>query len=326
MIHSRLLAWNPPPSSEIVSDVVAPMLGGIDTEVEEDPNSLRPQSAAHPLNVFVSGNVVLAQDFSDRSVGLSHASETTGAVLIGADYRVTPHFIVGAMFGYGHTDATLDTLGSTASADTYSPGIYASYSQGGWYANALGTYGFSSYDETRKVAIGAFKGTAQGSPGGDQIVGNLDGGYDFHRGPWTFGPTAGIQYVHLDVNSFKETGLPGADLAVNRNESDSLRSRVGGRMSYEFHEGGIIFTPHLSASWQHEFLDQSRGVTSQFDGIGAGSFVVNTPNPSRDSALADLGLDGQINKTWTLFVDYTVQAGQSNYFGQSVQAGAKIGF
>jgi outer membrane autotransporter protein len=53
---------------------------------------------------------------------------------------------------------------------------------------------------------------------------------------------------------------------------------------------------------------------------------VNTPKPNRDSALADLGLDGQINKTWTLFVDYNVQAGQSNYFGQSVQAGAKIGF
>jgi outer membrane autotransporter protein len=88
----------------------------------------------------------------------------------------------------------------------------------------------------------------------------------------------------------------------------------------------MTFTPHLSASWQHEFMDQSRGITSQFDGVGAGSFVVNTSNPSRDSALADLGLDAQIDKTWTVFADYTVQAGQSNYFGQSVQAGVKIGF
>ena len=45
-----------------------------------------------------------------------------------------------------------------------------------------------------------------------------------------------------------------------------------------------------------------------------------------DSALVDLGLDAQIDQTWTVFTDYTVQAGQENYFGQSVQAGVRIGF
>jgi len=157
-------------------------------------------------------------------------------------------------------------------------------------------------------------------------VGNLDGGYDFHRGGWTFGPTAGLQYVHLDVNGYTETGLPGADLSVNEDESDSLRSRCGGRVAYAFLEGGMTFTPHLSASWQHEFLDQSRGLTSQFDGVGSGSFAVKTSGPSRDSALAEVGLDAQIDGTWTVFADYSLQAGQENYFGQSVQAGVKIGF
>jgi outer membrane autotransporter protein len=176
------------------------------------------------------------------------------------------------------------------------------------------------------VAIGAFTGTAHSSPGGDQITGNLDGGYDFHCGHWIFGPTLGVQYVHLDVNGFTETGLPGANLTVNQNESDSLRSLLGGRVAYAVQDGEMTFTPHLNASWQHEFLDQSRGVTGQFSGIGGGSFVVKTPNPSRDSALVDVGLDAQIDKMWTVFTDYTVQAGQSNYFGQSVQAGVKIGF
>ena len=217
-------------------------------------------------------------------------------------------------------------MDSTASVDTYSPGIYASYSKGGWYANALGTYGFSNYDETRKVAIGAFNGTAQVHLAATRSWEISTAAMISIGGLGRSGLRLESQYVHLDVNRFTETGLPGADLAVNQNESDSLRSRVGGRVSYAVQDGGMIFTPHLSASWQHEFLDQSRGITSQFDGIGAGSFVVNTPRPSRDSALADLGLDAQIDKTWTVFVDYTVQAGQSNYFGQSVQAGVKIGF
>jgi outer membrane autotransporter protein len=87
----------------------------------------------------------------------------------------------------------------------------------------------------------------------------------------------------------------------------------------------VNFTPHLDATWQHEFMDQSRGVTSQFSG-GAGSFSIQTTDPSRDSALVDAGLEAEINRTVTAFLDYQVQAGQENYFGQSVQGGVKIGF
>jgi outer membrane autotransporter protein len=300
-------------------------MGGVDMKDMKQTTTAE-QPDGNRWNAFVSGNVILAQDFSDAFTGTGHQDLTTEAAQIGVDYRLTPNFLVGAMFGYGHTDANLDDLGSSATVDTYSPALYASFAKDGWYANALGSYGFSDYTQSRNVSIGAFGGTANSSPTGDQIVGNLDGGYDFHHGGWTFGPTAGVQYVHLDVNSYSETGLPGADLNVGENEADSLRSRLGGRISYAFQGCGMTFIPHFSASWQHEFLDQSRGITSQFSDVGAGSFNVQTEDPSRDSALADLGLDAVLNKTVTVFVDYAAQAGQDNYFGQSVQAGVKIGF
>jgi len=322
-VRSRLLAWSPAPSLGLLSDMGDPVLGGIDMKDAKIVSSSEP---ANLWNVFVAGNVVLAQDFSNPSTGLPGGNSTTGAAQVGIDFKITPHLRVGALFGYGHTHATLDTIGSNASVNTYSPGLYASYSDSGWYINALGSYGFADYSQNRNVSIGAFNGTATSSPGGGQIVGDLDGGYDFHAGNWTFGPTLGLQYVHLDVDGYTETGLPGADLTVNENQSDSLRSLLGGRVSYTVKSGSLLFVPHLSAGWQHEFLDQSRGITSQFNGLGAGSFTVNTPNPSRDSALVDIGLDAQLNNMLTLFTDYSFQAGQSNYFGQSVQAGAKIGF
>ncbi len=53
---------------------------------------------------------------------------------------------------------------------------------------------------------------------------------------------------------------------------------------------------------------------------------MRTENPSRDSALVDAGLDAAIDRSVTVFADYLVQAGQDNYFGQSVQAGIRIGF
>jgi autotransporter-associated beta strand protein len=322
-VRSRLLAWSPAPNTGLISDVGDPVLGGIDMK---DMMDNRSPGATDPWDVFISGNVILAQDFSNPTAGLAGANATTGAVQAGADYKVTQNFLVGATFAYGHTSATLDTIGSNATVNTYSPGVYASYSQNGWYANSIASYGFANYGQNRAVAIGAFNGTAHSSPGGDQIVGDLDGGYDFHKGALTIGPTAGLGYTHLDVDAYTETGLPGADLSVNAQHADSLRSLFGGHLSYLIHNSGMLFTPHLSASWQHEYFNQSRGITSQFNGVGAGSFAVNTVNPSRDSALVDTGLDLQINNALTTFVDYAVQAGQNNYFGQSVQAGFKIGF
>lgn len=319
--RSRLLAWSPAPNIGLLSDSSSAVLGGTDMK-----DMIAPTALTNPWNVFVTGNVVLAQDFSNNQAGLPYNSSTTGAVEVGADYRITHTWLLGAAFGYGHTHADLDTIGSNATVNTYSPAVYTSYADKGWFVNGLASYGFSNYSQQRNVSIPGFGGTASSSPGGSQILGNIDGGYEFHRGPWTFGPTLGLQYVHLTVDGYSETGLPGADLTVNQNDADSLRSRLGGTVNYTIKTASLIFTPHFSASWQHEFMDQSRGVTAQFNSVGAGSFVVNTPNPSRDSALIDVGLDMQVNNSITVFTDYSAQAGQSNYFGQSVQAGVKIGF
>ena len=321
--HSRLLAWNPAPSTGLLSDSESPLISGVN--MQDSKMVVRPEPT-DLWNFFIAGDAILARGYADSSVGTSNQNDTTGAMQLGVDYRVTPHFLVGATFGFAHTQGNFDSQGSSATIDTYAPGVYASYADGGWYANGLASYGFNSYQQQRNVAIGALAGTASSSPNGNQIVGNLDGGYDFHRGPWTFGPTLGLQYVHLTVDGYSETGVPGANLDVNENQSDSLRSRLGARVNYAAQAGGVTFIPHASASWQHEFMDQSRGVTSQLDGIGGGFFSVQTAAPSRESVIADVGLDAQLDQTWTVFADYSVQAGQSNYFGQSVQAGVKIGF
>jgi fibronectin-binding autotransporter adhesin len=319
MVHSRLLAWNPSPMSGVVSDVVEPLLGGIDMK---DDKAIRGEpGSSNPWNVFVQGNVVLAQASSNSDSG--HFDNNTESGLVGADYRITPHFLVGLTAGYAHTDATLDAAGSSATVDSYSPGIYASYAEKGWYANFIGDYVYNSYTQARNIPF--LGDTASSSAGGNEGVVNLDGGYDFHRGALTFGPLAGLQYTHLTVNGYSENGSA-ADLNVDQQQDDSLRSRLGGRVSYVFHDGGLSFIPHMDVSWQHEFMDQSRGITSQFNGFGGGSFDVSTSNPSRDSALVDAGVDTELNRTVTLFADYEVQAGQANYFGQSVQAGLKIGF
>jgi outer membrane autotransporter protein len=296
-----------------------------DMKEMRDPKEMQPVSTSEPADrwsSFIVGNVILADLSHDQD--LAHQEYTTGSVMLGLDYRLDEHWTVGALLAYSHTDADLDHIGSTATVDTYSPGVYASYVDGGWYGNALFTYGYNSYTENRNISIGDLTGTNTGAPQGNQYTGSLVGGYEFRSGDFKYGPIAGVQYVNLGINSFSEEG-PTA-LNVQSESDESFRSQLGVEARYVMHAGSICLTPHASATWQHEFLDDSNGITSQFNQIGAGSFTVETTTTDRDSAVIDAGLNADVAENVTLFTDYQTEAGEANYFAQSVQAGVKIGF
>lgn len=313
-IRHSLLAWNPPGKSNSQSDSITPLFS--DQYRENEPSSRS--------SLFVSGQAVLAEAGQDDN--LSQADYTSSGITIGGDYRLDRNWTVGGLFSFNHTDATLDSDGSTSRVDSYSPGIYASYANSGWFANALAAYGRNEYASDRKIAF--LGSTASGSTEGDQVGANLDGGYEFRHGRLTFGPTAGVQYVHWQADGFEEGGAGIANLTIGDQCSESLRSRLGGRVSYRasWYDGKVTATPHFGASWQHEYLNDSRGITSQFSQIGGSSFTVATSVPQRDSALLDFGLETQWNETFNLFIGYQAQVGREDDFAQSAQGGMKFSF
>jgi outer membrane lipase/esterase len=327
-IRSHLLAYNNPASSlGPVSDSGQAMFGAVDTKDAKDTQTVALATGpSDPWSTFISGDVLLAN--LSNSATQQHSNYTTGSVTAGADYRLDDHFTVGALLGYAHTDANLDSRGSSATVDSYTAGLYASYVNQGWYANFLGAYSRNAYTSDRIVDIPGLAGDNHGGTHGNQGSVNLTGGYEFQKGAFKFGPIASVQYVHLAVDSEQENG-PTA-LSINSQTQDSLRSQLGfeGRFVAEVHTplGPMILTPHLSASWQHEYMDSSGGITSQFTGTGGGSFLTQTQPPDRDAAFLDAGLDATLDTNVTIFVDYETQAGQENYFAQSAEGGVKIGF
>jgi len=326
-MRSRLLAFNPAPFDPgLLSDSSSSLFGGIDMK---DTQALVNTQPVDRWSAFISGNVVLA-NLDNTSSTIGDADYTTGSVMAGVDYRLTDHVTVGALFNYAHTSANLDGNGSKATVDSYSPGIYASYvDKKGWYGNAMLMYGFNNNTDDRNITIPGIQGVNHGASGGGQVTSNMTGGYEFQRGHFKFGPVASLQYVHLTVGSFQEQGP--TSLSIDRQEADSLRTQLGFEVRYSAESrtpfGLMTFTPHFQASWQHEYMDNSDGISSQFNGgAGGGSFIVQGQQPERDSAFLDLGLDAQVAKNVTLFVDYQTQAGQNDFFAQSAQGGVKIGF
>jgi autotransporter-associated beta strand protein len=325
-IKGRLLAWSPTPEAHgLLSDSSQAVLGGVRMMDAKEIKEQTPTAQLNRWNGFIDGGVDLGD--LDHNSDTSHASYTTGRVRGGIDYLVCDDFRVGALFGYAHTSANLDEEGSNADIDSYTPGIYAAYAdKQGFYANGLFTYTRNDYSTQRDIIIPGVDRAATASPSGDQYGGDLDGGYEFHRGNWTFVPSAGLTYVNLGIDSFSESGAGVAGLNVNNQSAESLRSRLGGSVRYEAKIGSMVLTPHLSAYWQHEFLDGQDLITSQFEGLPAGGFSVQTIRGDTDNALLGFGLDAQITNSVTLFVDYQTEAGGANYFGQSASGGVKVGF
>ena len=196
----------------------------------------------------------------------------------------------------------------------------------GWYANGLFNYGYNSYTENRNIIFPGVNRTAAGTPQGNQYSSDLDGGYEFHFGAWTIGPSAGLNYVHLDINSFSEAGAGAAGLNVQEQMADSLRSRLGFDTRWNTKYMTTDLTYHLSAHWQHEYMANSTGITSSLEIPGTTPFTVQGAGPDRDSVLLDAGVDAQVLNNLDLFLDYQADAGQSNFFAQSIQAGVKVGF
>ena len=112
--------------------------------------------------------------------------------------------------------------GSHIRVDSYSPGLFATFFEKGFYANGIFTFGYNTYSDNRNLSFGGTGATATSNPNGQQYVGDLDFGYDFHPNQhWAVGPTLGIEYTHLDIDSFHESGAGDADLAVNSQSADS---------------------------------------------------------------------------------------------------------
>ncbi len=286
------------------------------------PGSEAPRNT---LSGFATGEVIVANGLPGTTTGGS-AHLTTGGVITGVDYNMASHLVLGALFAYGYSGASLDSLGSRLRTNIYSPGLFLGVRKSHFYLDTLASYTYNAYRLNRNITVPS-AATADSSPYGNQFAVDSMLGYNFHvaRG-LKLGPAAGLDYTHLNVSGYTETGGGAGDLAVSPVSFDSLRSLIGGRLNYAWRlrptASAVNFT--ANAFWQHEYRNLSRGLIAQFTGLGGSSFASNTPSEGHDSALAGAGVSGNLASNVTLFVNYEAQIGPSHELAQSVMAGVAI--
>jgi autotransporter-associated beta strand protein len=278
----------------------------------------------NPWGFFASGSGQFG-DF-EQSLGTTGYNFNTAAMTMGADYKLKQNLAVGVLGGYSGTDADLSTNGSKAVIDGARFGVYGTWWEGGWYANAMLGGGYNWYQTDRRIVFGGIDRTATGSPDGQEFHGVWSGGYEFKEGGWTFGPTMGLNYDWLGINSFTETGAGALDLNYQDQESDSFRSRLGGKVAYAIECGDVTWIPEASVAWQHEYLDPGSAFSAQFAGGAGGFFNTEVQSPGRDSALLGFTLQTAWSETISTYVSYDTQVGSSDFMWQSVNGGMRVRF
>lgn len=243
----------------------------------------------------------------------------TGGVIFGADYRVSPHFAIGLTGGYSHTNG--DLLYSSLDVDNGTIGAYATAFAGGFYINGAVTGVYNDYEIQRDALLG----TASGDTNGWNLNALVATGYEWRSGGLTIGPTFSYQYTYVEFDGFTEHGslLP---LTYPDQNTNSSRTALGGKISYDWHLGNVVVRPEFRAAWQHEFSDTTESIVSRFANGAGNSFTVFGPEIGRDSLLIGAGAAVIFNDRFSVYAYYDGELARTNYSSNNVSAGIRVSF
>jgi len=311
-----------PVSSQVISD--SPTTAPMPMRTSPHVTIRKPYSN---FSAFIGGDGTIADLNRDQGASYapsSKASYSSVDAIAGISYRMTSNLAAGVLFDYSNTDADTDGYGSKTRVNSYSPGVFATYGDKGFYLNGLFSYGRNNYSNTRVIpVVGA---NANSNPDGNQYTAALDAGQDLHLGDaWTITPQGGLTYTHLDIDGFTETGAAPADLSVQAQHDDSLRSRLGASLSYSTYAGRLTLLPTFTALWQHEFMDENAPITSSFNDFSSGAFTIHSVSQGRDSALIGVGLTAQLDNSMAIFIEANADL-NGNYNAENFVGGFKGSF
>jgi len=260
----------------------------------------------------------------DGGTGGQNSSYSGEGMDAGGDYRISRNLVVGFATGYNHDKQDFDDAGSSVTVNTVRFGPYATWKdqKGDWVDGTIG--GAYHWFDSDRVALG---GNATGSTTGLEFDTSTTYGHDFILGSakqWTLTPTVGLDYVHLTVDRYAESGSI-APMIIEGQTNDSLRSSLGGTVAYATKVCGLALSPYLQAGWDHEFLDAVQAVNSRL-ASGAGSdFTVYGASSGHEIATFGLGVNAALTERISANLGYAGEANES-FQDHSLRASLRVTF
>jgi outer membrane lipase/esterase len=312
-----LAGFTPPPYStaEHTASSTLPQGGGASADGEQFSR----------LGGFVNGSFVTGdRDETDREEAFDFDS---GGLTAGVDYRFSNNLVAGLAIGYASTDVDLEDSGGNSEIDTYSIFSYTTYYIDDFYVDAVASFAWNDYGNTRRILYPNVTRTATSETDGRQYAIGLGMGYDSMFSNWRISPLTRLQYVNVDLDEFEETNSFGLDLAIGDQRIESLLSTLGATASYAVSTQVGVFSPQLRMEWQHEFLNDSRNVKAIYtNDPNQIPWSIPTDDPDRDYFTLGVGAASTFKRGISAFIDYQTIVGLDVTTAHLVNAGVRMEF
>ncbi|MDJ1159934.1 autotransporter domain-containing protein [Chelatococcus sp. SYSU_G07232] len=260
-----------------------------------------------------SGPVLWGQGFgawghTDSDGNAAKLDRSGGGFLLGGDVAIAGNVRLGVVGGYSRSSFSAGGRASSGSADSYHLGAYGGGAWGlgaGQVALRAGlAHAWHDIDTGRSVGIGSFTD----SPTADYDAGTLqvfgEAGYRFDVGAAALEPFAGLAYVGLSTDGFREAGGAAALIGAG-SETDTAFTTLGLRASGAVALGGTTATLSGMLGWWHAFGEVTPVASNAFP--GSVPFAVAGAPIARNAAVVEGGLGLVLSDAARLILAYQGQ-------------------
>ncbi|MGV1014778.1 MAG: autotransporter domain-containing protein, partial [Methyloceanibacter sp.] len=242
----------------------------------------------------------------DGNRNAASADRDLGGFVSGVDTQISGTWRAGLAAGGAWSNVSVGDRRSHAEVESVNLAGYVGGLAGPLALRGGGSWTWSDIDTSRAVIFPGF--FERQSTSYDADTGQLFGevAYPMTSGRIAFEPFAGLAYVNVEADSFRERGGALASLNGRGGGEDVGYSTLGLRAATVMHWNSTIVVPKVSAAWQHAFDDVTPGASLAFASTGIGFGITGVPL-AQDSLLIEAGLDFNISPNATLGVSYSGQ-------------------
>ncbi|HVC59507.1 MAG TPA: autotransporter domain-containing protein [Acetobacteraceae bacterium] len=195
-------------------------------------------------------------------------------------------------FGVGYARSTINgtTFSAGTNFNTYEATAYIAHENGPWFVDGDLSFGWNDYSGTRNISFPGINQTAQASYSGQDYTAFATTGYHFFARGFIITPLASLQYTHMDIGNYGETGAGAIDLNVQSQHYDFLESGLGVKVADPFRYRDGTYVPEVHFKWFHELVNPAAQDTAAFAVAGSPSFTTPGLRPAADTLDVGTGL------------------------------------
>lgn len=231
---------------------------------------------------------------------------TAGFGFLG-DVPLLEYFRVGLGLSYANSAVKqANNTGSNTTIGSTQGLAYGSATYGPLFLDSVLSVGLNNYHGKRNMPL--FNVTATSAYTGFQYGAKVKGGFTIPCGQAEISPTAGVQYMHLNVGQYTEKGAGILNQQVSSTQISTVRTMLGARLADRSQEED--FFPEIHAFYLIDLKNPDVLITSRFV-AGGGSFVSKSALPPKAGINVGASLTALVTDDFVISGAYDLEAKKS---------------